>query len=178
MSELHAIKIPQVEISRFFNEGNRGNFLILKIVEHNSNFNEVFVAGATFTGTVLAIFFTLIALPIENILSKYSQDLIKRIQRDVVFVFSFIFLIVTFSLDVSLIAFGGNRELTLISLALSIDSVLVLALLVIHTFYMLDVRNQLNDIARGIKRQIKSKVHKSENRKRHEFKRLKKFLNL
>ena len=152
--------------------------VILKIVEHNSNFNEVFVAGATFTGTVLAIFFTLIALPIENILSKYSQDLIKRIQRDVVFVFSFIFLIVTFSLDVSLIAFGGNRELTLISLALSIDSVLVLALLVIHTFYMLDVRNQLNDIARGIKRQIKSKVHKSENRKRHEFKRLKKFLNL
>ena len=149
-----------------------------RIVEHNSNFNEVFVAGATFTGTVLAIFFTLIALPIENILSKYSQDLIKRIQRDVVFVFSFIFLIVTFSLDVSLIAFGGNRELTLISLALSIDSVLVLALLVIHTFYMLDVRNQLNDIARGIKRQIKSKVHKSENRKRHEFKRLKKFLNL
>ncbi len=152
--------------------------IILKIVEHNSNFNEVFVTGATFTGTVLAIFFTLIALPIENILSKYSQDLIKRIQRDFIFIFSFIFLVITFSLNVTLIAFGGNRELTLISLALSIDSVLVLALLVIHTFYMLDVRNQLNDVTRGIKRQIRGKVRKSEERKKHEFKRLKKFLNL
>lgn len=152
--------------------------ILLKIVEHNNNFNEVFVAGATFTGTVLAIFFTLIALPIENILGKYSQDLIKRIQRDFIFIFSFIFLIITFSLNVILIAFGGNKELTLISLALLVDSVLVLALLVIHTFYMLDVRNQLNDITRGIKGQIKGKVRRSEKRKKHEFKRLKKFLNL
>lgn len=152
--------------------------IILKIVENHNNFNEVFVAGATFTGTVLAIFFTLIALPIENILGKYSQDLIKRIQRDFIFIFSFLFLIVTFSFNVALITFGGNKELTLISLALSIDSVLILALLVIHTFYMLDVRNQLNDITRGIKRQIKGKVRSSEKKKKHEFKRLKKFLNL
>ena len=40
---------------------------ILKLVENNNNYNEIFVAGATFTGTVLAIFFTLISLPIENI---------------------------------------------------------------------------------------------------------------
>ena len=62
---------------------------ILKLVENNNNYNEIFVAGATFTGTVLAIFFTLISLPIENILSKYSQEMIRRVQRDWIFLGSF-----------------------------------------------------------------------------------------
>jgi hypothetical protein len=136
------------------------------------------VAGATFTGTVLAIFFTLIALPIENILSRYSQDMIKRVQKDLVFWGSFIFLTGTFAYDVILITFGATPQLTLISLALTIDSVLVLALLVVHTFYMLDVRNQLNDITHDIKKQIKGKIHKSEGKRKKSFEKFKKFLKL
>lgn len=151
---------------------------LLKLVENNNNYNELLVAGTTFTGTVLAIFFTLIALPLENILSQYSQDLIKRVQRDFIFIASFLFLTTIFAFDLILIAFGSTRELAILSLGLSIDSLLVLALLVIHTFYVLDVRNQLNDITRGIKSQIKGRVRRSENRKKREFKGLKKFLNL
>jgi len=151
---------------------------LLKLVVKNNNFNEVLVAGTTFTGTVLAIFFTLIALPIENILSKYSQDLIKRVQKDVIFASSFIFLLATFSFDLILIAFGSTTELVVMSLGLSICSLLVLALLVVHTFYLLDVRNQLNDITRNIKKQIRTKVRKSENRRRYELNGIQKILHL
>ena len=124
---------------------------ILKLVENNNNYNEIFVAGATFTGTVLAIFFTLISLPIENILSKYSQEMIRRVQRDWIFLGSFLFLSIIFIYNLILIAFGGTREMVLFSLGLSLSSALILMLLVFHTLYMLDVRNQLNDISNNIK---------------------------
>lgn len=151
---------------------------ILELIESNNNYNEVLVAGTTFTGTVLAIFFTLIALPIENILSKYSQELITRLKRDVIFIFSFIFLIITFSYNLFLIVFGSTPELTIVSLGLTIDSLLVLALLVIHTFYILDVRNQLNDTTKGIKGQIRDRIKKSEKRRNKEFEKMSKTLNL
>lgn len=151
---------------------------ILALIEMNNNSNEVLVVGATFTGTVLAIFFTLIALPVQNILSKYSQDLIKRVKRDMIFLSSFLFLVITFTYDLILITLGTTPELLLISLGLSISSTLILALLVIHTFYLLDVRNQLNDITHGIKRQIRRKMRKSENKRLRKFQKIKKFLHL
>jgi len=151
---------------------------ILKLVEANNNYNEVLIAGTTFTGTVLAIFFTLIALPIENILSKYSQELITRLKGDIIFIFSFVFLIITFSYNLFLIVFGSTSELTIVSLGLTIDSLLVLALLVIHTFYILDVRNQLNDITKGIKGQIKGRIKGSEKRRNKEFEKMSETLNL
>jgi len=151
---------------------------ILALVKSQNNYNEVLVAGTTFTGTVLAIFFTLIALPVQNILSKYSQDLIRRVKSDLIFSGSFIFLVGVFTYDLILITFGSTPELVLVSLGLSIDSALVLALLVIRTFYLLDVRNQLNDITKGIKNQIKDRIHRSENKRKRSFKQLAKFLNL
>jgi uncharacterized membrane protein (DUF485 family) len=151
---------------------------VLELIKHNNNFNEILVAGTTFTGTVLAIFFTLIALPVQNILSKYSQDLIRRVVKDLVFLGSFIFLILTFTFDLILIAFGSTPELAIVSLGLSVASALVLLLLVIHTFYLLDVRNQLNDITNRIKKQIPGRMQKSENKRKIDFIRFKKFLNL
>lgn len=151
---------------------------IISLIENHNNFNEVLVAGATFTGTVLAIFFTLISLPIQNILGRYSQDLIKRVVKDFIFIFSFIFLTATFIFNVLLIGFGSTPQLTLISIALTIDSALVLALLVIHTFYILDVRNQLNDISKDIKSQIRGKIKKSEKKRKSDFSRLAKVLKL
>ena len=66
----------------------------------------------------------------------------------------------------------------IVSLGLIIDSLLVLALLVIHTFYILDVRNQLNDITKGIKGQIKGRIKGSEKRRNKEFEKMSETLNL
>ena len=44
--------------------------------------------------------------------------------------------------------------MVLFSLGLSLSSALILMLLVFHTLYMLDVRNQLNDISNNIKNKL------------------------
>jgi len=131
---------------------------ILDLLAQNENVIEVFIAGATFSGTVLAIFFTLIALPIENILGKYSQELIRRVSLDRVYWGCFGFLGFVLLYNLSLLTFGSIPALTLFSYGLTISSVLILALLVIHTFYLLDLRNPLKDMSRDISKQVGKNV--------------------
>jgi divalent metal cation (Fe/Co/Zn/Cd) transporter len=138
---------------------------ILHIIKNHNNYNEVLVVGTTFTGTVLAIFFTLISLPLQNILSRYSQDLIKRVRKDFIFVGSFVFLAATFVFNLVLIGLGATPELIAASIGLSILSMLVFTLLIIRTFKLLDVRNQLSEISNEITRQIEKKIISSEKRR-------------
>jgi len=118
------------------------------------NYNEMLNAVLSFTGVVLAIFFTLITLPIQNILGRYSQDLVKRVVKDWIFLASFFFLAVTFGYNLLLLALDKNYVLILFSLGSGIASLLVLFLLVIHIFYLLDIRNQVKDITKSIKKKI------------------------
>lgn len=149
---------------------------ILNLVAQNGNFIEVFIAGATFSGTVLAIFFTLIALPIESILGKYSLELVKRVSFDKVYWGCFGFLGFILLYNLSLITFGTTPELTLLSFGLTVSSVLVLALLVIHTFYLLDLRNPVRDMSKSISKQIRSMIKASEQKKEKEFEKMSKEL--
>ncbi len=142
---------------------------ILKLIEQNENVIEVFIAGATFSGTVLAIFFTLLALPIQNILGKYSLELVKRVSFDRVYWGCFCFLGVSLLYNLSLITFGATPELTLFSYGLTISSVLILALLVIHTFYLLDLRNPLKDLSKSVSKQIGPMIKASEKKKDKEY---------
>ncbi len=149
---------------------------MLDLITQNKNVVEVFVVGATFSGTVLAIFFTLIALPIQNILGKYSLELVKRVSFDKVYWGCFCFLGFCLLYNLTLITFGSSPELTLFSFGLTISSVLVLALLVTHTFYLLDLRNPLRDMSNSISRQIGPMVNKSEKIKEKQFERMNKEL--
>ena len=58
------------------------------------NYAQILSLSITFLGIVLAIFFTLIALPLQNILGKYSQDLVNRVNRDKWLIFCFLFFII------------------------------------------------------------------------------------
>lgn len=150
--------------------------LIFDLVAQNKNVIEVFIAGATFSGTVLAIFFTLIALPIENIIGKYSLELVKRVGFDKVYWSCFGFLGFILLYNLSLITFGTTPELTILSFGLTISSVLVLALLVIHTFYLLDLRNPVRDMSKSISKQIMPMIKASERKKEKEFEKMSKEL--
>jgi len=142
---------------------------LIKAIGNNNNYTEIFSAGAAFSGTVLAIFFTLVSLPLQNILSRYSQDLITRVRRDPIFISSFIFLGVTFTYNLTLLTFGTSPYLVIVSFGLGITSVLMLFLLVLHTFFLLDVRNQITEITSKIKRNIRRKIIISENEKNKEY---------
>ena len=67
------------------------------------NYAQILNLSITFLGIVLAIFFTLIALPLQNILGKYSQDLVNRVNRDKWLIFCFLFFIILFGYDFSLL---------------------------------------------------------------------------
>ncbi|MEX0617025.1 MAG: hypothetical protein WD231_04440 [Candidatus Woykebacteria bacterium] len=150
------------------------NSNLLELIGNNDNHTEILVAGTAFAGTVLAIFFTLISIPLQNILSRYSQDLIKRLTGDAIFISAFISLGFIFVFNAALLSFGTNRELVWISFGLDIEAVLILALLLVHTFYKLDARNQVKDMFNGAKRLIKTKLTKSESRRKEEIERFQK----
>jgi len=144
-------------------------FDLIEIIKNNNNYNEILNVGAMFSGTVLAVFFTLISLPLQNILSRYSQDLIKRVWRDPIFITSFIFLGTTFIYNLALLTFGASPDLVMISFGLGIISVLTLFLLVFHTFFLLDVRNQITETTSRIRRKIKKKIVESEKKRDKEY---------
>jgi hypothetical protein len=152
--------------------------IILNHLSTRTDAVNIFIVGAAFVGTVLAIFFTLLALPLQNILGKYSQDLIRRVIRDYTLIGCFSFLSVVFIFNLILIAAGTTPELTIINIGLNIDSVLILLLLLIHTIYLLDVRNQMNDATSYVQKALKKRMRRAENRQKRNLKALLIWLNL
>lgn len=126
------------------------------------NYNSILEISLTFFGTILAIFFTLIALPLQNILGKYSQDLVNRVKRDKRLLFYFAFFILLFGYDFSLLILPELPIFILISFLCGLFSLVVLILLVIRIFHLLDIRNQINDISNNIQRQMDNKFKKTD----------------
>lgn len=131
-----------------------GNGLIL-------NYNDILVASLTFIGTILAIFFTLIALPIQNILGRYSQELVENVKNDKHLRSYFKIFLGIFGYDFLLFAIPQNPILILFSLFLGLLSLILFYKLVSHVFYLLDVRNQIKDISQKIVKKMDSKFGNS-----------------
>ena len=121
------------------------------------NYAQILNLSITFLGIVLAIFFTLIALPLQNILGKYSQDLVNRVNRDKWLIFCFLFFIILFGYDFTLLILPKLPILISVSFLGGLISLMVFALLVTRVFYLLDVRNQIKDIAKKIIKEIQGK---------------------
>ncbi|MBA7516062.1 hypothetical protein ES705_08107 [subsurface metagenome] len=136
------------------------------------NYKEILIINLTFIGTILAIFFTLITLPIQNILGRYSQDLVNRVKKDWVFVISFLLLILFFMYNLILLATPINFQLILWSLESGLASVLFLLILVMRAFYLLDIRNQIRDIAHNFKNQISPTIKKSAAQRKKEIRKI------
>lgn len=121
------------------------------------NYSQILNLSISFLGIILALFFTLIALPLQNILGRYSQDLVNRVNRDKYLVFCFIFFIILFAYDFTLLILPKSPDYIIISFLGGLTSLIVFAFLVVRVFYLLDVRNQINDIGRRIIKEIKGK---------------------
>ncbi|MGO9388335.1 MAG: hypothetical protein ACLPWD_09895 [Methanobacterium sp.] len=121
------------------------------------NYAQILTLSISFLGIVLAIFFTLIALPLQNILGKYSQDLVNRVNRDKYLIFCFLFFIILFAYDFSLLIMPKSTILISISFIGGLTSLMIFSLLVTRVFYLLDVRNQIKDISKKIIEEIRGK---------------------
>lgn len=132
--------------------------IILGFFESKSlidNYKEIVTASLAFIGTVIALFVTLTALPIQNILGKYSQDLVKKIGNDQK---------LTRYLLVSLIIFGFNFSVfimpififILLSYVLTMVYLVILFFYINRVFYLLDTRNHVKEISEKLREDMNS----------------------
>lgn len=133
------------------------------------NYYSILEISLTFIGTILAIFFTLVALPIQNILGRYSQELVENVRNDGKLRFYFLYFIGTFGYNFFILILPKNIIFVLVSFFLGLTSLLILYRLVNRVFYLLDIRNQIKDISMNIQDEMSYKFKNSyENDK--EFK--------
>ncbi|MDO9626542.1 MAG: hypothetical protein Q7I96_02805 [Methanobacteriaceae archaeon] len=122
--------------------------------------SDVLSASLAFIGTVIALFFTLIALPIQNILGRYSQDLVKKITGDKKLRAYFIASLMIFGFNLSVFLFIKSYfviPLTEIKIYfISFSFTLTLLYLILLFFYinrvyhLLDIRNTIKEISSDI----------------------------
>jgi len=118
------------------------------------NSKDIAIVILTFVGTILAIFFTLIALPVQNILGRYSQDFVKKVLFDKLIVGCFIFLSLIFVYNFTLLLYNPDTTLAAISILSAYLSVITLLILVYRVFYFLDIRNQIKKVSINIQNKI------------------------
>jgi hypothetical protein len=128
------------------------------------NYKEILTASLAFIGTVIALIFTLIALPIQNILGKYSQDLVQKITEDkelkLYLIISLIFFAFNFSIFLVynwafIIPFTKIEfKLIVFSYTFTIVYLIILILYVNRVYYLLDTRNAIKKVSDNIKIRI------------------------
>lgn len=127
-----------------------------------SNYKDIITVNLSFLGTVIAIFFSLVSLPIQNILGQYSQDLVNRLKKDKYFTESLFIFILIFLYNLFLFVVKIHFSSIIISLSFSILSFIVFGFLIRRIYNLLDVRNQINEIAEETIKKMPSKIIESE----------------
>lgn len=139
--------------------------------------NGIFSVSVAFLGTILAIFFTLIALPLKNILGKYSNELVNRVFNDKIFHNCLYFFMSVFIYDFALLTlfniFPANYIsnnwiyfLYMWSFSGTVLSIFVLFIFIKRIFYLMDFRNQVKEIIFEIKENFSDSNKKNENKKK------------
>lgn len=123
--------------------------------------SDIITQSLTFIGTLLALLFTLITLPIQRILGKYSQDMVNRVLFDETFKHALYFFLGLFILDFFILFIFPTFEknvfgfiLLFICFSGTIISISVLYIFIMRVFYLLDIRNQIKELSDEIKIQL------------------------
>lgn len=109
---------------------------------------DIIKNGVTIISGALAIFFTLAAVVIQNLLQKYSSAFLKQIIRHFIFVFSFLFMIVLIIGELYLLRFGSNDYFEAFSFFATIYAVIDMGIMIWLLIYFLDVRNVISSVAK------------------------------
>ena len=100
--------------------------------ELNNDFNNLLSLLASITGTVIAITFSLIILPIQHIANKYSPKFLRYVLKDSQFKISFTTFFLTLLYYIIFLYTGSSPLIILSAILLFIFSLLVLWLLIRH----------------------------------------------
>jgi len=127
-----------------------GNNLIqgFKSLDSLKTPTDIVKNGVVIISGMLAIFFTLAATVIQNVLQKYSSVFLKEIIRHFIFVFSFLFMIALIIGELYLLKFGSNDYFETFCFFATIYAVIDMGIMIWLLIYFLDVRNVVSSAAR------------------------------
>ena len=146
--------------------------LIIVLFANLDNYKEILTASLAFIGTVIALIVTLTAALVQNILGKYSQDLVKKIGDDGE---------LRLYLLISLFIFGFNFSTFIIpdltfkqlSYFLTMIYLFILVFYFNRVLYLLDIRNHITEISNLTIQYMKSNVTELNNSNPTKLKRIK-----
>lgn len=134
------------------------------------NYKEVFIVEAGFVGTIMAIFFTLVTIPIQNVITRYSPVFFKKVARNKIYIISFTILALILIYNLFVIILGGNQFFTYTTGILGLLTIIILGVLILETFHILDVRNLIRMIANDAIKDVRKNIKTSEFWRRFRYK--------
>ncbi len=107
-------------------------------VELNEDYNNLFGVLTATIGTIVAIFFSLILLPLNQIAVKYSPKFLKYIRKDLLLIFVFLFSIFILIYDVIFLFLGSNKYIAVLAISTFSILIILLAISVRHIIKLLN----------------------------------------
>lgn len=120
-------------------------------VGQNSSYDNLMGVLVSTTGTVIAIFFSLVLIPLNQIAARYSPSFLKHLKKDSVFITTFVFSTLTLVYDLFFLVHGTSKTIAFLSSALFILLVFLLGQLLFH---IIKLSNPYESILRPAHKEI------------------------
>lgn len=123
----------------------------------------------TFLGTILAISFSLAVIPVQNILGKYSQELVNRVLKDKIILLSYLFLLLIFVINFCLLFYNSDVITAKITIITGFVSFVVFPFFIYRIYTQIDIRNQITKIGKRLSMGFKKKRIKDSDELKREL---------
>jgi len=129
--------------------------------ELNNQYNDLIIALASILGTIIAIFFTLVIFPIQQISNKYSHKFSAYILKDRKFYLYFCFFSIVLIYYLFFVFYGSSKLIAIMSLLFFLLSLLALWDLIRH---VIKISNPVYSILQPAYRMITKEIDNSLSR--------------
>jgi len=111
--------------------------------ELSNDYQNLFSVLTSTIGTIIAIFFSLILIPLNQIATKYSPKFLKYLKKDWVLISVFLFSVFTLIYDVIFLLVGSTQLIAISAIMLFVVLIILLGLLVLHIIKLSDPYNSI-----------------------------------
>ena len=120
-------------------------FLTMRGLEHelSSRYENLFGILTQTIGTIVAIFFSLILIPLNQIATKYSPKFLRFLKKDLFFIFVFSFSVFSLVYDVLFLFIGASQQIAIVAIIMFVLLIVLLGLSVLH---IIKISNPYNSI--------------------------------
>lgn len=108
-----------------------------------SEYKELFSTLTSAIGTIVAIFFSLILIPLGRIADKFSPKFLKYLRKDPFLIIAFLYSIATLVYSVVFLFKGSSHWIAISEIILFVALVVFLGYLLLHIIWLLDVKNSI-----------------------------------